>query len=287
MSKIEKQKINILYLEDDIIVRDSVQRMLELLVSNVFVATNGLEALEVMHDNSKKIDIIVSDIKMPKMDGLEFLEQLKSEHTIIPVILVTAFNDFKYLIKAIELKVDKFIQKPVNMKRLREDISVLIQTIMRKKELDKKRVQLEQYKKAISLSNFIIEIDTKGEINTISTHPSNYFEEKINMMLTLTNIKEIFSQQFFEEIFESINNFEVFNSNAVINMLGEKFIVNVTAFPSEIEEHNIYSISLILKDLTHILKEKDKTIKKLYTDSNTGLPNKQALFKEMNEKKDK
>ena len=287
MSMTETINVHILYLEDDIVVRDSIERTLKLVSPDIKVASNGAEALMILKNNPNNIDIIISDIRMPKMDGLEFLEHLQKENIHIPTILTTAYNETEYLTKAIELKVDKFIQKPINIKELIQNIAQLGKIILDQKELEKKSIQLENYKKAILLTNFVLDVSVDGTINAISSHLSGYFESHLNKELELHNVQEIFSQALFDEILLHVKSFNVFNKTIDVLIQQERFTVNITAFGSLIEDNHVITLSLILKDLTHILKEKDEIIQRLYKDSVTGLPNRQALNNELTTKEGK
>lgn len=284
MSINETIKVHILYLEDDITVRDSIERTLKLVSPDIKVASNGAEALMILKNNPNSIDIIISDIRMPQMDGLEFLEHLKKDNIHIPTILTTAYNETEYLTKAIELKVDKFIQKPINIKELIQDIAQLGKIILDQKELEKKSIQLENYKKAILLTNFVLDISMDGTVNATSSELSGYFEKHLHKELILENIQQIFSKELFDEILLHVKSLKVYNKTVVLSIQQESFTVNITAFGSDIEANNIITLSLILKDLTHVLQEKEEIIQRLYKDSVTGLPNRQALNNELTAK---
>ena len=109
--------IVVLYVEDEKSVQMQTQMILKDFVKEVYLANNGVEGLKLALE--KNIDIIVTDILMPEMNGIEMLKKLKSEHTReIPAIITTAFTETEYLMEAIALKVDGFIIKPINIKDL-------------------------------------------------------------------------------------------------------------------------------------------------------------------------
>ena len=94
------KNINILVVEDDVFQRNIIVNMLRSLgVSLISEASNGHEALAcIRNKNVKKIDLVLSDLKMPEMDGMEFLRSLGEEHNAIEIIILssvdkkTAFN---------------------------------------------------------------------------------------------------------------------------------------------------------------------------------------------------
>ena len=90
-------------------------------------AASGKEALEYI--NYHEVDIVVTDINMPGMDGLQFTEALLKAHPKCRVVIVTGFREFEYARKAINLGVDEFLLKPINIKEISEVMAKL-------KELD-------------------------------------------------------------------------------------------------------------------------------------------------------
>jgi YesN/AraC family two-component response regulator len=104
-------------------------------VKVIHVATDGEEGLEIIKD--KNIDIIIADINMPKMSGIDMLKTIKNDLKLdIPAIITTAHTDTGYLIDAINLKVDGYIVKPINIKDLINTIYKVMQPILLKKEAE-------------------------------------------------------------------------------------------------------------------------------------------------------
>ena len=79
----------------------------------VFAVKNGLEALEVFMD--ERIDIVVSDIVIPEMDGLTLTKEIKGIDPGIPVILTTAYGDVASYLEAMDLGVYEYLNKPLNI----------------------------------------------------------------------------------------------------------------------------------------------------------------------------
>lgn len=127
--------LELLYVEDDKDVLTQTELILQDFVKTIHVANNGEEALEILKE--KKIDIIVADINMPKMNGIEMLKAIKSELDLsIPAIITTAHTDTNYLLDAINLKVDGYIVKPINIKDLINTIYKVMEPILQKKEIE-------------------------------------------------------------------------------------------------------------------------------------------------------
>jgi len=283
MKRLESLDINILYLEDDAVVRESVERLLKLVAQNVYTAANGEEGLHYFDDPQIGIDVIIMDLRMPKMDGLSFLEEIRNKGYETPVIVTTAFNELEYLQKAIELKVSKFIHKPIKIQDLMHDVQKFAQVIANQKELERKKLQLENYKQAIHLTNFVIDITPEGDILQISKGLEEYIDSTLDAYIAITHINEVLPQAIADEMLAKVKNYEVYHKDIVLTFQGEKFTMTLTAFGSGIAGSEVEVISLILKDLTHLMKQKDQIISKLYHDITTNLPNRHALIKELNE----
>lgn len=110
----------VLLAEDDKTIREQTMEVLGMLFKKVFSAQDGKKAFEVYEDESP--DLIISDIKMPNMDGLQFVEKVRKKDYHIPIILLTSFTEQKMLLDAANLSIDGYIIKPI-------ELNVLISTI--------------------------------------------------------------------------------------------------------------------------------------------------------------
>lgn len=123
-----KKNINIMYIEDDVLATAKLKSILEKYFNKIIIASNGEDAFAQLR-NSSKIDLIISDINMPKMDGLEFLEELRKHDTEIPFIFVTARNEPDKMLKAIQLDIDNYILKPINLQNLLSIIDKIVEKL--------------------------------------------------------------------------------------------------------------------------------------------------------------
>lgn len=107
---------NLLYVEDDEDTLQASAMILEDYVQKLFFARDGQEGLEIFENNP--IDIVVSDILMPKLNGIEMIKNIRQKSKQIPIIITTAHTETQYLLDAIHLKVDGYILKPVILEDL-------------------------------------------------------------------------------------------------------------------------------------------------------------------------
>lgn len=117
--------MNILIVEDDISTRALLKMILEKTNNTVVEAMNATAALDCL--KIQKVDLIITDIYMPKMDGLEFIRQIKksSDTAQTPIVVCTCVTDETLLQKARELGVVHILHKPINTSTLLQTIAML------------------------------------------------------------------------------------------------------------------------------------------------------------------
>ncbi|MGB3368546.1 MAG: sigma-54 dependent transcriptional regulator [Acidaminobacteraceae bacterium] len=114
------EKLNVLIADDE----DNIAQLLERILSskgyNIFVANNGEEAFEIVKTNH--IDIVLSDIRMPKLDGISLLKKIKDFDSFIEVLIMTAFADVETAIDAIKMGARDYIRKPFDLEEVVEAV---------------------------------------------------------------------------------------------------------------------------------------------------------------------
>ena len=105
------QTLTVLYAEDEVGIRENIADSLGYYVKEVLQASNGAEAFDLYESN--KPDIILTDIHMPVLNGIEFVKKVRQIDRDIPIVMITAHTDKKYLLEAVELHMEKYIIKPM------------------------------------------------------------------------------------------------------------------------------------------------------------------------------
>ncbi len=113
----------VLYAEDEKGIRKHISEVLELFFDKVVSVENGLEATYEMELNS--YDVLMFDICMPHLDGLEALKKIRKKDKKIPVIILSAHTEEEYLWKAVELKITKYLVKPYDKEALVEALKIV------------------------------------------------------------------------------------------------------------------------------------------------------------------
>ena len=129
MTKKLYKNIKILYIEDDEIARENGLEYLENFFENIYEASDAIIALQLYEKH--KPDIIITDIQMPKLNGLEFVKRIRQKDKKTQIIIITAFSDKDYLLKAIELGLVKYLVKPVREKEFEEALFLCINALER------------------------------------------------------------------------------------------------------------------------------------------------------------
>ncbi len=109
-------KPSILCVEDEPVAREQMLKILRRRGREVAAARNGKEGLAMFRRQA--FEVVVTDIRMPVMDGLSMARQMKELNRDVKIVVTTAFTDLSYLMEAIDLGVDQYVLKPVEIDRL-------------------------------------------------------------------------------------------------------------------------------------------------------------------------
>ena len=117
------KNITILYAEDEKDLREVTHQILKGFTKKQYVAQNGQEGLELFKAHEKEIDLIITDVNMPILNGLDMVKEIKKININIPIIVATAFSNKEYLLEAIDIGVDKYVLKPIDIAKLLQVMS--------------------------------------------------------------------------------------------------------------------------------------------------------------------
>ncbi|KAB2952986.1 EAL domain-containing protein [Heliorestis acidaminivorans] len=131
----EAKNMSVLYVEDERIIREQMKRLLGKFFADVKIAEDGEKGLAFYQDNPKAYDIVMTDISMPHMDGLEMIKAIKAINSVQHIIVLSAHNDADNLLKAIDLGVDHFMIKPVYREKFLHVIQKAVLRIAREREI--------------------------------------------------------------------------------------------------------------------------------------------------------
>lgn len=110
------QGFTLLYAEDEQGIQRNIHEILDCMFKDIYLAKDGEEAYKIYLE--KKPDLIITDIKMPKMTGLELVKKIRETNPKVRVIITSAHTDLNYLLDATELHLVKYIVKPITEEKL-------------------------------------------------------------------------------------------------------------------------------------------------------------------------
>ncbi len=106
----------LLFVENEKGIRENFAEFFNLLFKEVYIACDGIEALESYGQN--KPDLIITDIKMPNMDGIELIKNIREKDKEISVVVISAHTDVEFLLSSIPLNLIEYIVKPLTQEKL-------------------------------------------------------------------------------------------------------------------------------------------------------------------------
>lgn len=131
MKEKEFNSLKILYVEDEDFIRKNAVSYLNRLFDEVLEAKDAFEALELI--KNKKPDIIMTDIKMPKMNGIDLVRKIRENDKTTQIIILSAFTDTSYLLEAVELGLVKYLIKPIRHEKIMPVFRQCVSIIQNKK----------------------------------------------------------------------------------------------------------------------------------------------------------
>jgi DNA-binding NtrC family response regulator len=123
---------SLLIVDDEADARFTLRQMLRKLECTVLEASDGVAALEVINENP--VDLVISDIRMPRMDGMRLLREIKDTRGDIEVLLITAYGEIKDALEALEQGAFGYICKPVG----KDELVVKVEKALMKRDLERR-----------------------------------------------------------------------------------------------------------------------------------------------------
>lgn len=215
---------SILYVEDNHEISEEIVFFLEPIVKKVYTAFNGQEGINLYKQHQP--DMIITDIQMPIMNGLEMIDNIRSINSEVPIIITTAFNEADYLVKAINMNVDAYLMKPLHLKELLKSLYKIVEPLELKKDILSKNMELESINSNL---DGIAKEKTK-ELKYLYNH-----DPLTGLSNFVTLAEEIDSGRYQYLILLDISNFSIINkqygkifSNKILKMAGKALEQNST-----------------------------------------------------------
>ena len=221
------QRLTLLYVEDNTDAREATLLILEDIFKEIITAVDGEDGLVKFKENKEKIDLVLTDINMPNMDGLDMSDKIKQINDDIPIIILTALTDISILKKAIDIGIDSFLNKPL------DDLDILFHKLdVVSKKLDYEKAQ-EDKEKARSILTMIQKL-------------SHHWKQPLSVISTISSGCTMKIE----------NNIPLSESDLKNLALITKKVDELSAMFIELEKLNFENISIEdIEKITHISKE--------------------------------
>ncbi|MEA1983789.1 MAG: response regulator, partial [Campylobacterota bacterium] len=210
--------LTFLYVEDELLTRDIISEILMEFCHDIKVASNGEEALNIF--KREKIDVIITDIEMPKSDGIDLIENIRQIDLNTPIVVISAYSTTSYLLSSIHLDVSEYIIKPISYTKIENSLLKVASSL--------KPNMIHQISRELSydkVNGFLVELDKKTALQK---------KEKLLMDLLIGNSGNTVDYETIEQVLWSDFN-EIMSSTAlrtVVKKLRQKtevkFISNVS-----------------------------------------------------------
>ncbi len=157
----------ILYVEDEATSREQIKSILKTLGYRMMTAENGREGLELFLELTP--DIVLTDINMPFMNGLEMAREIRTREPDAQIIVMTAFNDTDYLLQAIDIGINQFVVKPVAFQKLFDAVERSINVVKIQRQLRRQNEHIRLLSNALEHSpSMVLITDTAGTIEYVN-----------------------------------------------------------------------------------------------------------------------
>jgi len=214
IDKVFLAKTTILYVEDDEDSRIEITEVFENFFKEVLVARDGFEALEIYKEsieNQKEIDVIISDINMPNINGLELLEEVRQLSKEIPFIFTTAYLDSPKLLKAIKYNITSYVLKPVNVTKLILEIQEYAKQINEEEKNKINNNELGKYLENLASIVLMLKMDKQGLVTSINQPLLDVLREKKENIIGKPYSRLMESKDSLNSITELFENIEAGN----------------------------------------------------------------------------
>ena len=197
----------LLLVENEKGIRENLFEYFNLLFQTVFVANDGKEALEIYKNNN--IDLIITDIKMPNMDGIELVKNIRINDKDTSIVIISAHTDVDFLLQSIPLNLIEYVVKPLNETKISQILNIFLKS---KDETD------------FMYDKERCEVTVNGTIHTLSTKENIFLDKLINAN-RIISYEEI-EENLWDDRQMSQNALRVFIKN-LRKKLPENFIKNI------------------------------------------------------------
>ncbi len=266
------KNLTLLYIEDDDDIRESLSQVLARRVKKLLIARDGMEGLLLF--NEAHPDIVITDVKMPRMTGLEMIEGIRESDHDVPIVLTTAFRESDYFLKAIEFDIDEYILKPIDIAMLSRVLLKCAKLLRDRTYASLARTTFETFTSAVLVTDHFHHIVTLNPkfIETFGYTEEELYYKKVDS-LNSGKQDEAFYEQFYFNLSElGYWEGEIWNRTKTGEIKIQWLTVNVS------KNLRLANYIYVFNHLTDTQIENKKLKHQAYHDPLTDLPNRSLLL---------
>ena len=283
-------KLKILYVEDDEKIRNIYTKILQKRITNLLVATNGEEGYQNYIDFNP--DIVITDIKMPKLNGLEMSGKIKEKNKTIPIIITSAHDDVEFYAQAIKIGINHYLPKPVDAKELYSALELYAKNILFEQEKKDRDVILQNIINADKNMILVLESEdiifsNKSFLSFFNIESNEEFKKNFNCIYdTFERDDEVLLKgelevnETFEELIQRTTDVNrIIKINDSSNNDYKIFFINISFLNKNMKNKNTAMYMLTFTDITLLSKEKENIQDIAYHDGLTKIYNRNKYLK--------
>lgn len=266
--------ISILFVEDEVHSQEITRYFLEHLhFKELYVASNGEEGLKLYKQH--KPNIILTDLHMPVMDGLELSRHIKQITPDIPILLITSHFEKEVTEQAIDIGIDAYLFKPLSFERLERLLYKFAQRLLLENNFSNKMKLLQEYKRAIDVSAAVTKTDANGVITYVNDafcKMSKYSrQELIGQKHSIIKHPDT-PEETFQDIWQSILTKHVWQGRIKnLKKDGTPSFEHSVIVPIMDEDNEIVEYISIRQDITDIFHQEEYLRKRIQEEVNKNL----------------
>jgi len=283
---------SILVVEDQHIILSYIKGILENKFGTIYTALNGAEGLELY--KTHKPDIVITDLQMPVMDGLEMIQHIRKLDPDAKILITSAYSNTNYMLKAIDLGVNGFHIKPIDSDRLLEQIDALV------KQLSLEEKALEEEEKFRVLSSAARDAIVMMDINGMTTFWNKGAERIFGFTREDAIGKELHRflapEYYYEDHKKAMSHFKSTGNGKFIGktielkaLRKDRTPITVELSLTSVKLHNEWNAIGIMRDITDRIKAEEEIVKAYkkmdilaHTDHLTQLSNRLDMMEKLN-----
>ena len=199
------KNLTLLYVEDNKDTKEASLIAFEEFFDEIITAENGEMGFNKFQENKNSINIIITDINMPKLNGIDMISKIRELNSNVPILILSAHDESNYFLDSIKLGVDGYLLKPIELNQFFMILDKITQKIQLEKEIESNLHFLQEYEEITNESSIVIKTDANGMITFVNKYFCDIYEDKKENIIG-QKYKDIMNMSIQEDTFLDIKN---------------------------------------------------------------------------------